>query len=111
MKDRGETHREDALRGGTQGRACVPEGTHRLRDETKAVTGWELGTVGHQRMEAGGTKGTIMVNGGQASESVNKAGGPKDCPDGAQGVWGVEEVWERAPPPWPRLPSAVTHLG
>lgn len=80
MRDRGETHREDALRGGTQGRTWVPERTHRLRDETKAVTGWELQTVGDQRVEAGGSKGTIMVNGGQASESVNKWGARRTVP-------------------------------
>lgn len=33
--------------------AGVPEGTQ-VRDETRAVTGWELGTLGDQRVEAGG---------------------------------------------------------
>ena len=53
-RDRGETHREER---GTEGEprvgAGVPEGTQ-VRDETRAVTGWELGTLGDQRVEAGG---------------------------------------------------------
>lgn len=39
-----------------------------------------MGTVGDQRVEAGGTKGAIRVNGGQASGSVNKWGARRTVP-------------------------------
>ena len=48
-------------------------GKLRAATEKNAVTGWELGTPGDERTEAGSTQGgQIGVNGGHASESQTR---------------------------------------
>lgn len=52
----GDTRRRLEYREGTQGRSWGPW-SPQVRDETRAVSGWELGTLGDEKMEGGGTQG------------------------------------------------------